>query len=1073
MVQGSAYAESWTCIIYMNNFNFMIGKYKLPNKKIIFFNYLLSIIFFTSALTAQNKINFNHLNVKNGLSQSSVTVIFQDKRGFMWFGTQDGLNRYDGYNFKVFRNNPSDTTTLYENFIFSIYENQSGTLYIETQGGILHRYNPKTESFIKINKDSVNLTSAKISSVGAIFEEQGGIRWTGGLGKPIGLNRLDVKTGKTFEYRNDPSDPSSLSDDKVYSILKDRSGRLWVGTMNGLDLLDEKTGKFTHYRNNPTDPFSIPDNWVWPIFEDSKGRLWIGTVRGGLSLFNPETGTFINYRNQPSEPGSIGDNFIFSIYEDRSGVIWVGTNTGGVSYFHPSSQTFEHYTHQPSGNSLSDNNIMSLLVDKRGTYWIGTRSGGLDKFDYNKKKFKNYPFNAVQYILEDRSGNLWLGTFSSGLAVFNPYTENIKYYINDPSDSLTISDNRILSLYEDAEGLIWIGTYGGGLNRFDPSTGIFTRFQNEENNTNSISSNNVWSSVVEDKSGKLWIGTYGGGVNIFDKTKNTFINLRNNPSDSASIIDDNIIRIIKDNKENIWFGTSRGLSRYMGNSKFKNYTVEDGLANDFIFGILEDNKERLWISTNNGLSRFNPKDETFKNYFEHDGLQGNEFNQNAFAKDYRTGHLVFGGTGGFNIFHPDSLGENNYPPPVVLTEYLRFNTDDEEGKPIFEKGISETDSIILTYKDNIITIEFAALSYYNNFQNMYRYKLEGFNENWIQLGTSHNVTFTNLSPGEYTLKVAGSNNDGVWNHEGVSLFIEVLPPWWRTNIVYAGYGFIFFSVLYGLRRFEINRREQKAHLRETELRMKATEAEKRVIEAENERKTKELEEARQLQLSMLPRELPQLANLEIAAFMRTATEVGGDYYDFICQQNGVLNVAFGDATGHGLQAGTMVTLMKGFFTSDAAKLEPQDFMNHCSNMIKEIKLGRILMSFSFLRITESRLSITSGGMPPVYYYDQQLNETEEILIQGMPLGAMRKYNYKRIDKEIKSGDTILLLSDGLPEQMNNKDEMFNYARVKEKFNEFAPLSAEKIINELIKSGDQWMEDAVQADDITMVVIKVK
>jgi ligand-binding sensor domain-containing protein/serine phosphatase RsbU (regulator of sigma subunit) len=1045
----------------------------MPGIKTPGFLILLLLLFLlpSAKLIAQNRINFNNLNTKHGLSQSSVTVIFQDKKGFMWFGTQDGLNRYDGYNFKVFRNNPSDSTTISENFIFSIYETSNGILYIETQTGILHKYNPRDESFLKVNKDSINLFGLKFSTVGALFEESDYIRWTGGLGKATGLSRLDTRTGRTIEYKHNPADPSSLSDDKVYSVYRDRSGRLWAATMNGLDLLDEKTGTFTHYRNNPKDPESIPDNWVWPIFEDSKGHLWIGTVRGGLSMFNPETEGFVTYKNDPVDPGSISDNFIFSIYEDRSGVIWVGTNTGGVNFFNPSAQAFEYYNHNPSRNSIPDNNIIAMLTDTEGNYWIATREGGVNKFDYKNKVFKKYPYNAVQVLYQDRSGIIWFGKFTDGLAAFDPGTESIKYFKNDPSDSQSLSDNRVYSIYEDKSGYLWIGTYSG-LNRLDRQTGKFLRF-NIEVNQNSLSSDNIWS-MAEDNAGNLWLGTYGGGVNIFDRQKNIFTHFSNDPANDSSIADNIIVRIFKDSKNNLWFGTTGGLSKYLPESNsFKNYHVEDGLSNNVIFGIVEDNKGYLWLSTNNGISRLDTQKDLFRNYFDYDGLQGNEFNQNAFAKDHISGRLLFGGSNGFNIFHPDSLTGNNYPPPVVLTEYLRFNTDDEEGKPIYEKGISERDSIVLTYKDNIITLQFAALSFYNNFQNQYRYKLEGFNDTWIQLGTNHNVTFTNLSPGFYTLRVIGSNNDGVWNEEGASLSIRVLPPWWRTKYAYTAYGIFLFSSLYGLRRFELNRREQKTRMRETELKMKATLAEKRVIEAENERKTKELEEARQLQLSMLPKELPQLPHLEISAFMRTATEVGGDYYDFICKQDGVLNVAFGDATGHGLQAGTMVTLMKGFFTSDSAKLEPIEFMNHCSNMIKEIKLGRILMSFSFMRVDNHKFSVTSGGMPPIYFYNKELNDTEEILIQGMPLGAMRKYNYKNIEKEIKSGDTILLLTDGLPEQMNIKEEMYNYARVKEKFNEVASNSPEIIIQELIKDGDEWMGEAVQADDISMVVIKVK
>ncbi len=351
--------------------------------------------------------------------------------------------------------------------------------------------------------------------------------------------------------------------------------------------------------------------------------------------------------------------------------------------------------------------------------------------------------------------------------------------------------------------------------------------------------------------------------------------------------------------------------------------------------------------------------------------------------------------------------------------------------------------------------------------------LVGFNKNWIQLGTEHTITFTNLSPGKYNLKVIGSNNDGIWNNTGADLFIEVTPPWWRTKTAYGVYIVIFFGVLYGARKIELNRREQKAQIRENELRLKATVAEKRAVEAENERKTKELEEARQMQLSMLPKKLPRLPNLEIAAFMRTATEVGGDYYDFIKQDGAPLHIGFGDATGHGLQAGIMVTLMKGFFTSDAAKLELRDFMSHCTAMIKEIKLGRILMSFSLLRIMDYKLSITSGGMPPVYYYSKDTREVEEILIQGMPLGAMKKFPYKMVEKDLKPGDTLLLLTDGFPEQMNNNEEMYDYPRVKDRFKEIAECPAESIIESLVQSADEWMGERVQADDITFIVLKVK
>ncbi|MGE5846992.1 MAG: two-component regulator propeller domain-containing protein, partial [Ignavibacteria bacterium] len=363
--------------------------------RVLFYRIIITLILVVPNIPAQANIRFNHLTVENGLSQSAVTCILQDNKGFMWFGTQDGLNRYDGYNFKVFKNNPEDSATLSDNFIFSIYEDRSGILYVETQSSEFHKYNPAAESFSVVIKDSIDLSGASFNTVGAIFEELSGVIWTGGLSRSIGLTKEDKKTGRITHFKHNPSDPSSLSDDKVYSILRDRNGNLWIGTFNGLDRLDEKTGKFYHYRNDPSNPNSIADNWIWPLYEDTKGNLWIGTVRGGLSKFDPATKSFYNYKNNPSEPASINDNFIFSIYQDRSGVIWIGTNTGGINYFHPSSQVFEHYQSETGAkNSLADNDILSLFADNAGNYWIGTRNGGLSKFNYSAKRFTNYFTNS-------------------------------------------------------------------------------------------------------------------------------------------------------------------------------------------------------------------------------------------------------------------------------------------------------------------------------------------------------------------------------------------------------------------------------------------------------------------------------------------------------------------------------------------------------------------------------------------------------------------------------------------------------------------------------------------------------
>jgi ligand-binding sensor domain-containing protein/serine phosphatase RsbU (regulator of sigma subunit) len=1008
--------------------------------------------------------------------------MLQDSQGFMWFGTQDGLNRFNGYNFTVFKNTPADSASLNDNFVVTIAEDSNRTLWVGTLNNpqALNRFDHITESFSQIPSDSIDLRYARIGAVFSTYEDPSGVRWSGKVGQ--GVTRFDRRNGKSTIFKHDPSDPASLADNRVYSVFGDRSGTIWVGTREGLDRFDPKTERFVHYRHDEKNPHSLSDNWVWPILEDRRGVLWFGTFRGGLNRFDRVTETFTRFQHNESDPRSLGDDRLYSLYQDRSGTIWVGT-INGVDYFNPEIGAFIHYYSDPKNpDGLIHNAVYSMYLDKLGTVWIGTE-GGLDHWDRSVNRFVHYRHdpsnsrtlgeNLVQCILEDKSGSLWLGTQSSGLDRFDRTSGKFTHFRHDPLNPKSLSDNRIYALLEDRRGELWIGTYGGGLNRFDRKTNTFKAYTQNDSVSGRLSGPGVWS-LYEDREGVLWVGTYKGGLNRFDRETETFTYFRSDPSDPRSLSHETVLCMHEDRKGDLWVGTMSGLNRFERETgTFQRYFEKDGLPNSYINGILEDDQGNLWISTVKGISRFDPQRNVFRNFDQSDGLQGNEFNTGAFTKDHRTGEMYFGGMNGFNLFDPDKVTNNPFVPPVVFTTFIRYNTDDEEGKPIVEKGIAAKSGIALSYKDNVASFEFAALNYYNTFKNLYAYKLEGFNDNWIQLGTERKATFTNLDAGEYKLHVKGSNNDGVWNDDGTLLTLVVTPPWWKTKLAYSGYALMVLSFLYGARRFEISRREQKAAVRESQLRAKAAEAEKRVLEVENERKTKELEEARALQLSMLPREVPKLPHLEIAVFMKTSTEVGGDYYDFSTGQDGTLNVAFGDATGHGMQAGTIVTLMKGFFTSDASRLDIQSFFNHCSRSIKEIKLGRLLMAFSLLKISGNRVTMSSAGMPPIYLYRKSSGAVEEIMLKGMPLGAMKNFPYTLHQTELKNGDTILLLSDGLPEQKNVHGEMFDYSRVQKAFAEVGGSTPDDIIKHLVNAGETWMNGAQQDDDITMLVIKQK
>ena len=1043
---------------------------------------LIALSCLPSSARSGESPTFHHLTVNQGLSQGSVVCILQDRQGFMWFGTQDGLNRFDGYEFTVFKHSPADTTTLNDSFVITIAEDSSGTIFAGTLNKTeeLNRFDPITETFSRVSRDSVNLSHARIGAAFSSYQDPAGVRWSAVIGQ--GVTRFDRTTGKTTIFKDDPSDPASLLDNRVYSVFGDRTGTIWIGTREGLEKFDPRTEKFIHYRHDDKNPKSLSDNWVWPIHEDRSGNLWFGTFRGGLNRFDRVTETFTHFRHDESDPRSIGDDRVYSLYQDESGLIWVGTDNG-VDRFFPEAGAFSLYTQNPQKpEGLTDNSVRSIYVDKSGTAWIGTQ-GGLDRFDRatgSFKHFRNDPKNPrslgenlIQTIYEDKSGVLWMGTQSSGLDRFDRSSGTFTHFQNDASNPKSLSDNRIYALLEDRKGEFWVGTYGGGLNRFDRANGTFKAYTHHDSIPGSLSASGVWA-LYEDREGGLWVGTYKGGLDRFDRQAETFTHFNVDPSDPTSLSNESVLCIHEDRRGNLWVGTMSGLNRFNRETQtFKRYLEKDGLANSYILGILEDDRGNLWLSTVKGISRFDPQEESFRNFDKSDGLQGDEFNQGAFAKDHRTGEMYFGGTNGFNLFHPDKVTDNQYVPPVVFSSFTRYNTDDEEGRPIVEKGIAAKPKITLSYKDNVATFQFSALSFHNAFKNRYAYKLEGYGENWIQLGTERRATFTNLDGGEYILRVRGSNNDGVWNDTGTSIKLIVNPPWWKTTWAYSGYVLIIFSLLYGARRVEINRREQKAQIRESQLRAKAVEAEKRVLEAENERKTKELEEARSLQLSMLPREVPKLPHLEIAVFMKTATEVGGDYYDFHTEKDGTLNIGFGDATGHGMQAGTIVTLMKGFFTSDSSRLDIQSFFNHCSRSIKEIKLGRLLMAFSLLKLKGNKMSMSSAGMPPMFLYRQDSGAIEEVLLKGMPLGAMKSFPYTLYEADLNPGDTVLLLSDGLPELKNAQGEMFDYERVQREFADVVSKAPEEIVNHLVKAGENWMNGALQDDDITMLVMKQK
>ncbi len=806
----------------------------------------LIFLVFSWIYASDNNIHFQHITINDGLSQNTVNCILQDSKGFMWFGTNDGLNRYDGYNYKVYKFDAEDVNSLSNNYIHSIIMDRSGIIWIGTYGGGLNRFDREKEQFVRYQVDPDNLNSLSNNFIYSVFEDHLGALWIGTLD---GLNKLipseEEGTPPTFiHYRNDLKNPKSLSCDIVVSVYEDQSGDLWIGTWgSGLNRFDRHTEEFIHYQHNPNDPFSLSHNRIWSINEDRTGSLWIATDGGGLNRFDKQTEKFHRYQNDPDDPNSLNCDVVVTIYKNRSGCFWIGTDGGGLNYFDLKTEQFIHYENNLTDpNSLSHNVVRSIWEDKFGILWIGTL-GGLDKFDPDKVQFAHYQkepgnsnslsHNEIRAIYEDKENVLWIGTDGGGLNCLDRKTGQFIHYRHDPSNSCSLSDDVVLSIYKDRSDVLWLGTYMGGLNRFDQKTKRFIHYQNDPDNPNSISDNFVrciyedrsgvlWigistngglnrfnqktqkfirylhdpnkphslshngvSTLYEDRLDRFWVGTFGGGLNRFDRKKKQFIHFKNDPNDSNSLSDNRVYSIHEDSSGVLWIGTGGGLNRFDPEKRtFQHYKVKDGLPNDVIYGILEDDHGNLWLSTNNGLSKFNPITETFKNYNIDDGLQSNGFYLGAYYKT-RKEEMVFGGINGFNIFYPDSIKDNLHAPPVVITDFQIFNKsvpigEKEDRSAILKKSITETKEIELSYKNKVISFEFAALHYASPDKNEYAYMMQGFEKDWNYVGNRRFASYTNLPPGDFIFWVKASNNDGIWNEEGISLRITIAPPFWKT-----------------------------------------------------------------------------------------------------------------------------------------------------------------------------------------------------------------------------------------------------------------------------------------------------
>jgi signal transduction histidine kinase/CheY-like chemotaxis protein/streptogramin lyase/HPt (histidine-containing phosphotransfer) domain-containing protein len=823
-------------------------------------------------------IPFARLSLREGLSQAAVTAIAQDRQGFMWFGTQEGLNRYDGYHFSVFLHEPNKANSPSHNSILALLVDRAGKLWIGTDGGGLDCYDPVAQNFVHFKNDPADPASLAGDRVRSLYQDTGGRLWVGTDGG--GLSRFDPEKGTFSTLKHDATDPDSLSDDRVRSIIGTPDGALWIGTDGGgLDRLDPVTKSFRHYRHDPGNPKTLSDDRVRTLLLDRDGRLWVGTYEGGLSLLQPRSGDFLRYQHDPSDPSSLSSNRIRSLYEDGQGTLWIGTDRGlnewmpgrrsferyqndptrptslsedrvlslyqdqggvlwvgtyaGLNKWNATTGFFAHFKHEAGRDGLSSNVVTSFHEDAAGTIWIGTYGGGISRFDRQKRRFdhlRHQPGNPnslsddrVMSLLIDRSGGVWAGTMTGGLDRYDPAAKRFTHYRHDPADPASLTADGVTWIFEDSRGELWVGTYEGGLNLLDRATGRFTRFRHDPSQPGTLSSDRVLA-IDEDRQGALWVATDGGGLNKLDRQARTFTRIGHDPNDPASLSSDHLCAVYEDRKGRLWIGTrGGGLNRWSaedraaGRIAFRRYGTQDGLPSAVVYGILEDEFGSQWLSTNRGLSRFDPDQERFKNFDSSHGLQSEDFNNGAFYRS-REGSLFFGGVNGFNLFDPSQIRDNPQPPPVVLTAFLKFN------QPVAtETPVSLLREIRLTHRDYVIALEFAALDFTAPEKNRFMSQLVGFDDDWVDLGTVRRASYTNLQPGRYTFRVKSANSDGVWNEEPLSVEITAAPAPWRTWWAYGFYALAVAGALRGYLQTHKKRLERASELDKANARFKAEE----------------------------------------------------------------------------------------------------------------------------------------------------------------------------------------------------------------------------------------------------------
>ncbi len=1098
---------------------------------------LIIFSLFVSTNIMSQDIVFKHYTVDDGLSQSAVNCITQTRDGYLWFGTQEGLNRYNGYEFQIYNHNPLDTNSLSSNWVWSIAEDKKGNLWLGTQSG-LNYLDIKTNKVKRFFHDAKNPASIPDNRILGVYVDKDDVLWVKTI---FSISKYDKKTGRFIEFEHDRdyfspeqsnypfqiietkdglwsgsfkglqnfnkkyqqfesfkhsnSNSSSIADNTIYSVVEDKYGFLWVATQKGLDRFDPKTKKSIHFKHSDTDKNTISSNLIISLRIDHLGYLWAGTKNSGLNKINTKTFEILRYEAEKGNTESLSYNEIISIFEDNSENVWFGTNGNGMDKISLRPPKFKLYRNSVGAHSydISDNMIASIYEFDKNHLWIGTWSKGLDilnrktgeitHHNIDSPKGQSIVGNDVHVILERKNGDILLGT-SHGISVYDR-KKKVFYDIENifEQDIPKLKGNRVYTIKEDQYENLWVGT-GNGLLKLNTDSKEVLYFSSSKKDSTSLSNNSIVS-IIEGSEGYLWIGTQLGLNKFNTKThKSKHFISNNDPSnhikgDIYKTLSSNFVfSIYEDNQGYLWIGTTSGINKYDKISgTFQYFTKKHGLPNETIYELIMDNSGELWFSSNRGIGYLDTKTEIVKSFDKGDGLQGLEYNNGASYKS-KSGEIFFGGSDGLNSFYPDSLVENNNIPRVVIESYEKISLSG-----IYTKQLHGVDVIELNADDKSIKLNFAALEYTNPSKNQYQYKLEGFDNDWINGGTNHYANYSNLSQGEYTFRLKGSNNDLVWSKE-VSVKIIVSPPWYLSYWAFASYVFFVISIIILIIRLRTSKLKiANQTLRQKQIAAMEIAKQKEELDTLVKNIRDSITYAERIQKAMMPSEFLFKKLLpESFILYRPKDIVSGDFY-WIAEKNNKVFVAAVDCTGHGVPGAFMSII--GFdllrnITRDQGVEDPAEILNRMNAGVTETfskNIGetevRDGMDIAIMVIDKNLNELEyAGALNPLYI----IREGKVIEVKGNRFSIGSKEANNKFDNHklaLKKNDMLYIFSDGYADQFGGPlGKKYKFRRFRHTLLTIHNMPVNKQKSFLNENLDNWMGDLEQVDDVLLIGVRV-